>query len=290
MLFLVPTNFSLASMPAILKAIAFFLIWATLWLPIAIPLAIALQWHPPQPLGPKKLPLLASLYVIVPLILWGASQIEGIPFSEFGLAWQPQIFRSFGIGLSLGVFSLAILFSIQFTLGWIEQPATDPEIGEKIHSHPPLLKSLLPTASFTLLIAVWVSITEEVIFRGFLQQELQQDYSGIIAAAIASFIFAIAHLLWEFQDTLPQLPGLWLMGMVLAWARTCDSGSLGIAIGLHAGWIWVIATLDTAQLISYKASVPEWVTGIRAKPLASASGILLLLTTAGLLAIIKGRF
>ena len=69
------------------------------------------------------------------------------------------------------------------------------------------------------------------------------------------------------------------MGMVLTLARATDDGSLGIAIGLHAGWIWVITIVDTAKLIKPSHSVSEWITGIAEKPLAGAAGILLLLTT-----------
>jgi len=133
---------------------------------------------------------------------------------------------------------------------------------------------------------MWISATEELIFRGFLQTILQQDYSMLIAAAIASFIFAIAHLIWAAKETLPQLPGLWLMGMVLTLARIADNGSLGLAIGIHAAWIWGITTVDTEGAIKPTSRVPEWITGIAAKPLAGAAGILLLLATAAVLLLI----
>ena len=101
------------------------------------------------------------------------------------------------------------------------------------------------------MLGLWISTTEELIFRGFLQNELNQDYPVWVAGAIASLIFAVTHLLWERQETLPQLPGLWLMGMVLTLARWADGGSLWLACGLHAGWIWgllgiaVVADIDT---------------------------------------------
>lgn len=270
------------SIPAIVKVIAFFSTWICLWLPIAIVLAIALKWHPPQPLGNKKLPLLASLYLIVPFILWATKWIEGTSFADWGWYWQPATLLSSLLGLILAVFSIAVLFGVQLTCGWIELHET----GETIIN--PLASSILkPSTLVTLLLAVWISATEELIFRGCLQNLLQQDYSILIAGAIASFIFAIAHLIWAAKETLPQLPGLWLMGMVLTLARIADNGSLGLAIGLHAGWIWGITTVDTAQVINQTQKVPEWITGIGAKPLAGAAGILLLLATAAVLLLIK---
>jgi len=275
------------SIPAIVKIILFFSTWIVVWLPAGIVLAIALKWHPPQPLGNKKLPLLASLYLIVPFILWATSWIENTSFANWGWDWQPVVLISLLWGLGLGIISLVILFGLQLTAGWIElkKSGSSTEIGEKTINLWALIVN--PASLLTLLLGLWISATEELIFRGCLQNILQQDYSILIAAAIASFIFAIAHLIWEATETLPQLPGLWLMGMVLTLARITDNGSLGLAIGIHAAWIWGITTVDTAQAIKPTSSVPEWITGIAAKPLAGAAGILLLLATATLLFLIQ---
>ncbi|MBD0314562.1 MAG: CPBP family intramembrane metalloprotease [Microcoleus sp. T3-bin5] len=271
------------SIPAIVKIILFFSTWIVVWLPAAIVLAIALKWHPPQPLGNKKLPLLASLYVIVPLILWATSWIENTSFANWGWDWQPAVLMSLMRGLGLGIISLVILFGLQLTAGWLDLKKSDTstETGEKKINFWTLI--LNPASLLTLLLALWISATEELIFRGCLQTILQQDYSVLIAAAIASFIFAIAHLIWAPKETLPQLPGLWLMGMVLTLARIADNGSLGLAIGIHAAWIWGITTVDTEGAINPTGRAPEWITGIAAKPLAGAAGILLLLATATLL-------
>jgi hypothetical protein len=271
------------SIPAIVKIILFFSTWIVVWLPAAIVLAIALKWHPPQPLGNKKLPLLASLYVIVPFILWATSWIENTSFVNWGWDWQPAVFMSLMRGLGLGIISLVILFGLQLTAGWLDlkKSETSTETGEKKINFWTLI--LNPASLLTLLLAVWISATEELIFRGCLQTILQQDYSVLIAAAIASFIFAIAHLIWAAKETLPQLPGLWVMGMVLTLARIADNGSLGLAIGIHAAWIWGITTVDTEGAINPTGRAPEWITGIAAKPLAGAAGILLLLATATLL-------
>ncbi|MEG4206101.1 CPBP family glutamic-type intramembrane protease [Microcoleus sp. Pol7_A1] len=271
------------SIPAIVKIILFFSTWIVVWLPAAIVLAIALKWHPPQPLGNKKLPLLASLYAIVPFILWATSWIENTSFTNWGWELQPAVLMSLLRGLGLGIISLVILFGLQLTAGWIElkKSETSTETVEKNINFWTLI--LNPASLLTLLLGLWISATEELIFRGCLQTILQQDYSVLIAAAIASFIFAIAHLIWTAKETLPQLPGLWLMGMVLTLARIADNGSLGLAIGIHAAWIWGITTVDTEGAINPTGRAPEWITGIAAKPLAGAAGILLLLATATLL-------
>lgn len=267
------------SIPALVKVIVFFLTWTCLWLPIAIIVAIALKWQPPQPLGNKKLPLVASLYLIVPFILWATTWIENVSLADWGLFWQPTTLISALLGLGLGVVSLAILFGLQLVLGWIELQNTEVETQTSEQIINPWASILNPSTLLILLLALWISATEELIFRGCLPNLLQQDYSIVTATAIASFIFAIAHLIWAPKETLPQLPGLWLMGIVLTLARVADGGSLGIAIGLHAAWIWGITIVDTAKLIKPSQKVPEWITGIAEKPLAGAAGIMLLLIT-----------
>ena len=77
---------------------------------------MVLKWRPNQPLAPdQKLPLLAALYLIAPLILWGASQLEGVPFSDYGLDWRLSVLGSLGLGLGVGKSFLSFFF-IKFNL------------------------------------------------------------------------------------------------------------------------------------------------------------------------------
>lgn len=267
------TNFApaatlLASIPSsLIKVVGFFVAWTVCWLPIAVVCAIAIKWQPFKPLEPnQKLPLLASLYLIAPLVLWRANGVINKSFADYGLRWNFEILLSLGLGFSFAVLSLVILFGIQTALGWLTWQQI--EIRQ-------LLAILLPI----LLLAIWISGIEELIFRGFLLTQLRQDYSIVVAAILSSLIFALLHLIWEQKETIPQLPGLWVMGMVLVLARFVDHGSLGLAWGLHSGWVWAIASLDTAGLITYTGISPEWVTGKYSKPLAGLMGIVCLLAT-----------
>ncbi|HEY9657978.1 MAG TPA: CPBP family intramembrane glutamic endopeptidase, partial [Allocoleopsis sp.] len=190
---------------------------------------------------------------------------------------QMAIWQTAGLGLLLASISLGGLFVLQSKLGWLHwrfltgSPQTPPAQG----SIPPWVLPLLSTLG----LALWVSCTEELVFRGFVFTTLQQEYAPWIAASIASLIFAVLHLVWEGKEGLPQLLGLWLMGMVLSLARWVDQGSLGLAIGLHAGWVWVIAYLDTMQAMHYSNQAPSWLIGWGGKPLAGAMGLIFLLGT-----------
>jgi uncharacterized protein len=261
---------------ALVIVLAFFISWIGCWLPVAAISAMVLNWQPTKPLQPEqKLPLIVSLYLLAPLVLWGVNWLGIGSFSDYGFVRNLSVLNSLALGFSLGVLSLAVVFICQFWLGWCFFQKSN-------------IKLLLPNLLPILLIALLVGGIEELVFRGFLLTELEQDYPIWVAAAVSSLIFAVLHLVWEQRETIPQLPGLWLMGIVLVLARFADGGSLGIAWGLHAAWVWAIATLDTTQLITYTGKVSEWFTGKNKKPLAGVAGIICVLGT-GLILMVQLR-
>jgi uncharacterized protein len=250
---------------------AFFITWVGCWLPLAAIIGRARNWQLNKPLQPEqKIPLLVSLYLLAPLILWGINGLGLGSFADYGLVGNLSIFGSLLLGFGLGVLGLVMVFTCQFWLGWCYLEKSNIKLIPTI---------LLPIS----LVALFVGGIEELVFRGFLLTQLEKDYAIWVAAIISSLIFALLHLVWEQRETAPQIPGLWLMGMVLVVARFADSNNLGIAWGLHAGWVWAIATIDTAELITYTGKVSEWLTGINKKPLAGLAGVLCVLLTGAIL-------
>jgi hypothetical protein len=246
---------------SLLKAIAFLAIWFCIWLPIAFPIAHWIDWQPLQPLTVKqKLILLASFYPLAPLTISLFAKFEGISWADCGLIWQPSLFISLAVGLGIGLIGIVTLFVLQSILGLVRWQWQNSQR---------LLGQLLPI----LMIGLGVSITEELVFRGFIIEQLRPDYKYWLAAIISSVIFALLHLVWLQRETILQLPGLWLMGMVLAEARVIDSGSIGLAWGLHAGWIWGLSCLESAELIDYTPQTVSWISGINQQPLAGLAGI-----------------
>lgn len=266
---LTQSGLTLLLVESTLIRVAFFLLaWLVSWLPLAIPLVKILKWRIQEPLTTEqKLPLIASLYVIAPGIVWGAIKITESSWLNCGLKLAPEFILWFFLGLLLGIMGLALLISLEKSLKWLEW-------------QPQNLKNLTKIALPILGMSIGIGFVEELVFRGWILWELQQDYSYWVAAAIASLIFALLHLLWEREKTIPQLPGLWLMGMVLAQARLTANDTIALAWGLHASWIWVLTCLSTAQLISYPEKLPSpWLIGFFREPLAGLVGISLLLGT-----------
>jgi len=199
-------------------------------------------------------------------MIWLTLQIEDLSLADYGLVWNQELLRSLLVGLILGLGGLGFIFGMESLFGWVKWQ------GEHFTR---LISLSIPL----LVLGLWVGLTEEALFRGVFFTQLQQDYPFWGAAIISSIIFALLHLLWERSATIPQLPGLFLMGIILVIARWADGGNLGLAWGLHAAWVWGLASLDAAELLTYPESSPDWGVGIGKQPLAGMAGIGCLLVT-----------
>lgn len=252
---------------SLIKLILFLIVWAVIWLPIAIPLARLVKWHPAAPITIKqKLSLLTSLYLIAPFLVWWVSKIEGVSLLRYGLTWQVNLFQSILFGLILGISSIILIYYLESLGGWLQW---------KLETFASLLRLIFPL----LIVALFVGLIEEIIFRGVFFSFLREDFSLPLATIISSIVFASLHLIWEREDSLPQLPGLFLMGVILVIARLVDHDRLGLAIGLHSGWIFTLSCLDTANLYSFSENIPQWLAGKPGQPLASVAGLMVLLLT-----------
>ncbi|MCB0083103.1 MAG: CPBP family intramembrane metalloprotease, partial [Caldilineaceae bacterium] len=87
--------------------------------------------------------------------------------------------------------------------------------------------SLRDLALLMVLIAVVAPLAEELFFRGMLYPVLRRRWSVAPAIVVNGLLFSAIHLIP------PLLPGLFFVGMVLAWVRE-RSDSLIPCILLHA--------------------------------------------------------
>ena len=250
---------------SVLKILVFFGAWLVVWLPIAIPLSHKIDYQFLQiPTIKQKLILVASLYpfalIILALIMWW----DSLSWSSIGWQWQLKELIFLAQGVILALSSIIIIFALEFAVGLINW-------------HGKNSSNLLPLILPVFCLGVGISFVEELIFRGFLINQLTADFPNLTAAIASSSIFALLHIVWERQQVIPQLPGLWLMGMVLVLARIVAGGNLGLAWGLHTGWILGLSCIDGAELISYNTDSKNWLTGIDRQPLAGVFGILCLL-------------
>lgn len=188
--------------------------------------------------------LLRRQVMIGPFIIAGIRPIRG---------WREQLQTGFLLGAGMFIFYVAIL--------WISGIQTF-QPGTKAFTD--IILRLLTL----LLIAGIVGCIEELLFRGFIFQSMLMDMRAVSAVCISSLFFSFLHffkvkllvspgiqpfigfvVIYEsfkniivgFSAIWPSLIGLFLVGAVLSYA-CLQTKSLYLAIGLHAGWIFLMKT------------------------------------------------
>jgi len=255
---------SIARFPAPARLGVFVGLLLLVWLPLALPLY---RWLGIGNTGSTVTIVILYLEFLGLLQIWGREVHRyPQPFRAYGLGFSRRNLQALLLGLGVGCLSLAGLFGLETILGWILW-------------QPPAL-SLWRTIGEGLIVALGVSLAEELVFRGWLLDELERDYRPTSALWISSLLFALLHFIRPLAavlQTWPQFLGLVLLGLLLVSAKRWARGRLGLPIGLHAGLVWGNYVLTVANLVAYSGQVPAWVTGINHNPLAGAMGLLFLL-------------
>jgi hypothetical protein len=241
----------------------FILALLVLWLPFAIPVYLLVS-----DANLVSIMTMVILYIefIILLRIWSKQVYK-----------QPQILQHYGLqftrlngvdllrGLAIGFISILILFSLEGLLGLLvwQQP--------KVF----LLKVVLEGS----LTGLGIGFAEELLFRGWLLDELQRDYSPRVALWTSAIIYGVSHFIKPLEaiiHTLPQLPALVLLGLTQVWGKCWRRGRLGLPIGLHGGIVWGYYIINIGGLIEYTNRVPDWVTGVNKNPLMGVMGVFLM--------------
>ena len=234
-----------------------------LWLPVAAPI----YWlgRDPNLVTILTMGLLFAGFVLL-LRVWGRKVYrEPQLFKRYGLAGTRQNSLDLLKGLSIGLLFTFGLFALEGLLGWLE------------FQKPPVL---LPKVILEGLVsALGIGFAEELVFRGWLLDELQRDYSPKVSLWANAIAFAVLHFikpLFEVIRTLAGFPGRLLLGLTLVWAKNSSGGRLGLPIGLHAGLVWGYYIINVGQVVKYSNQVSPWITGVDGDPTAGVMGLLFL--------------
>lgn len=264
---------------------------------IAIPLFQAGQWAIEIDLLPQLKPfrfpkylnrgvLLAALIGLYPFLRSiGVSSLQGLGLVKNSL-WRRDLLG----GLALGATGLGLVAA------WLV-------VSGRIDIKDPVLVFWFLSAGGT---AITVALLEEFFFRGALFGVLLQSLSARAATLWLSLIFALLHFIkphhsvklwegeihwwtgfevlsysfWQFSEPRLLIGGLltlFMVGLVLAYA-TLKTRSLFLAMGLHAGWVFV---LRLVQMGTVRTAPPDWwvgrplITGIIPFGLVTLTGALL---------------
>lgn len=262
----------IAQLSAPVRLLIFIGVLFIIWLPLAIPIYLLLQEDP----NLASIVTMGLLFVQLLWMwkLWGKFVYgEHNIFTRYGLVTSKKNAQEFLKGLAIGFWFCLGLFMIEALLGWVT--VIVPQV------------SLIKIVAQGLLSALGIGLAEELLFRGWLLDELQRDYSQKTCIGVGAVIFAIAHFLkplTEIIRTAVTFPALVLLGITLIIAKTQHGDRLGICIGIHAGLVWGYYIVNVGKLINYTQQVPVWVTGIDGNPIAGVMGLLFL---TGLLYVVK---
>jgi hypothetical protein len=251
----------LTQYPVPVRLVCFILALLFLWLPLAVPIYLLVE-----DTNLESILTLVILYVefIFMLNIWG-KQVYQQPkiFSHYGLEFTRLNGVNMLQGLAIGLTTVLVLFGLEGVLGWLVWQQPQVFLGRII------LEGLL--------VSLGVGFAEELLFRGWLLDELQRDYKLNIAMRIDAILFAVSHFIKPLEaiiHTLPQFPALVLLGLTQVWGKRWRRGRLGLPIGLHGGLVWGYYIINVGQLTQYSGQVPDWVTGVNNNPLQGVMGVL----------------
>jgi uncharacterized protein len=236
---------ALTQLPTPLRILSFALMVGLPWAAIAIPLGARIK--DPSRLSLTTMPVLYLIFLGM-LYLWGRYGMRR------STAWLYEWLGGLGIGYGI----VLLLFELLGAVGWIRW-------FNPVRPIPTLLLE-------GFLIAVVVGLAEEILFRGWLLDELTRRYQPNVALAVTSVIYALLHCLRLVPASI-QWVSLALLGWALGMAKRVTGDRLGMAAGLHAGLVWCYWVLTVGQLFAYTGQVPAWITGWERNPLAGPVGI-----------------
>jgi uncharacterized protein len=264
----------IAQYSAPVRLLYFIGVLAIIWLPLAIFIQLFFSYD-----ANLVSIITMTLLFIELLFLWQFwSKFvyqENNVLARYGLERSNQNRQELFKGLALGFWLCLSLFIVEAGLGWIE--IDTPKI------------SLWKIVIEGLLSALGIGLGEELVFRGWLLDELQRDYSQKTCRYIGATIFALAHFIKPREEiirTAVTFPALMLLGVTLILAKTNHGDRLGICIGIHAGLVWGYYIVNVGELMQYTNRVPVWVTGIDNNPIAGIMGLIFL---TGLMWLIKSQ-
>ncbi len=175
--------------------------------------------------------------------------------------------KIFFSGFMFSAFLIFILFIFYFICGWIDR-LDYIKFSELLNA---------------ILLIVGIVFAEEIVFRGWLMEEMAFLFGVRRGIILQSAIFSLAHFRSDIGllALIPFLTGLFLFGLVLTLRRTIDRGSLWGCVGLHGGLVGIWYLFDSGMVV-FSSETPYFLLGPSrnmVNPIGSVFGITVLLGT-----------
>lgn len=141
-------------------------------------------------------------------------------FLDLGLRLQRGWLGQALWGVLLGILLMAFIFAAEWLGGWLLPQGVAPDRLSAILGY--------------VLLFVIVAGSEELVFRGYTLQNLEEEWGRGSALLVSSFLFALFHGLNPNFSWLGFL-GIFLAGALLGYGYLI-TGALWLPMGLHFAW------------------------------------------------------
>ena len=188
-----------------------------------------------------------SLAAACALIVIARRDPQSSSFRALGLGDFRKGRGQVGVGVAIA-FGMVAAILIGYSIVGVSRIKIDPDTSRMTQ----ILITFLPLAGL-------ISVLEELVFRGFILQQLMRC-SRLAAALLSSLAYALVHLRERvaWPGTVLELGGLFLFGIVLtlSYFRTKQ---LYLSIGLHTG----LAYYARVSKLFVEMTVPslQWLVG-----------------------------
>jgi uncharacterized protein len=265
--------------PAPGRMLSFLLVLALLWLPGLVPIYLVMgsTQNLEDPSTKNLLSILTmGLLAIefIALLPWWGKQVYQHPnlYARYGLVFTRQNGLLLLKGIAIGASFAFALFVTQGWLGWLTWQS--PRL--------PIFQLALEGSAT----ALGVGLAEGLFFRGWMLDELERDYTPLIALIADAGLYAALHFLKPIPvilASIPEFPGLCLLGTIVIIAKRQNSNLLGMSIGIHAGMVWAYYIVNVGNMVKYTGRVSDWITGINGNPISGLLGLIFLGVLAALM-------
>jgi membrane protease YdiL (CAAX protease family) len=190
------------------------------------------------------------------LSIFPAMMVLKIKRKALGFAVRTIFLKQLVLGFLLGIITLLPVFAVLYGL----------QISVIDQTQPWTVLWCVQKSAVALGLALLISLIEEPLFRGLLLLSFRRSISVLAAVGLSAGYYAVLHflktttvipeaersfssgfqLLWMAfgnvlnPDIFSALLALVMVGIFLAFIRINYPASLGVCIGCHTGWVWLI--------------------------------------------------
>jgi len=216
----------------------FFLVFFSLWLGIF------------QLISEQSFMLLNTILVFLSFtisVLLALVWFDKRSISSLGLRLDRRTFVDVLIGFFLSALLIAILFGVEWALGWL----TFTGFGWQLASLSEFLGSLL----IYFVIYLFTGWSEELLSRGYHLQTISSGTNLFWGVILSSVIFAFMHLSNpNSENVVMVILGLIAAGLFMAYGYV-RTGQLWVSIGIHIGWNFFEGSIFGFTVSGLNASV-----------------------------------